>query len=389
MNINLQDDNPLLSESLEIKNEELLKYNSIFNQVWNKSFDGMRLVDKEGIVIFVNDALCGMLEKERDEMIGKHYTICYAAENQGEMLKKQQQRFSSHTIEPHLERLITLWNGKKVWFELSNSFISDGNDGQLLLSIFRNITPRKKTEEKLQDSIASKDKFFSIIAHDLKSPFQGLIGFSNILLNDFESLTKDEIKDFITHISKSANNLLILLQNLLEWSRLQTGKMDYNPVKVDLNIEVETAINILKGNAFKKGIRLNNQISEGTLLKADRNMLDCICQNLLTNAIKFTREGGEVKISALESGDFYQINVADTGVGIRECDMKKLFKIDVSHTTKGTANESGTGLGLLLLKDMVEMHNGKIWVESEFGKGSTFIFTLPKHRETTQPGGSH
>lgn len=380
MDINFREDDSLQTESIETPNDELLKYNSIFNQVWNKSFDGMRLVDKDGIVVYVNDALCNMLEKKREELVGRHYTICYTSEHQDEMLKKQQQRFSSHTIEPHLERLITLWNGKKIWLELSNSFISDNDGGQLLLSIFRNITGRKETEEKLKETLAGKDKFFSIIAHDLKSPFQGLIGFSNILLNDFENLTKEEVKDFISQISKSANNLLNLLQNLLEWSRLQTGKMEYNPVKIDLREKAETAINVLSGNAFKKGISLINEIPEGAFLFADSNMLNSICQNLLTNAIKFTGEGGQIKLSAHPEGDFWRVTVSDTGIGIRECDLNKLFRTDVSHTTKGTANEIGTGLGLILLKDMVEMHKGKIRVESEYGKGSKFIFTLPVYK---------
>jgi len=366
-----------LTEDFINENNELVKENSVFYQVWNKAFDGMRLVDKNGVVIFVNDALCRMFEKERNEMIGEDYTICYDRENKDSMLKKQQQRFLAHTIEPHLERLTTLWNGKKVWFDLSNSFITDERGEQLLLSIFRDITPRKDSEEKLKELLASKDKFFSIIAHDLKSPFQGLIGFSNILRDDYEKLTPEEIRDFSGNISKSANSLLNLLQNLLEWSRMQTGKMDFNPQRTDIYWEIKNAENILVGNAVKKGIKINNFVPEGTFVTADRNMVDSICQNLLTNAIKFTKSGGEITFTAEAEGDFIKTTVSDTGVGIREADLEKLFRIDISHTTKGTANEKGTGLGLLLLKDMVEKHNGRIWVESVYGRGSSFMFTLP------------
>lgn len=366
--------------NFQIPDDEPADYNSIFNQVWNKSSDGMRLVDKNGIIIFVNDALCKMLKKERRELIGRNYSDCYIAENQDEMAKKQQQRFLSHTIEPQLERLITLWNGEKVWFELSNSFITNSDGSQLLLSIFRDVTKRKETEVKLKELLASKDKFFSIIAHDLKSPFQGLIGFANILLFDFDELTKEEVKEFISHISNSANSLLLLLQNLLEWSRLQTGKMEYYPNRINLYSQAETVISIIEGNAVKKGIKLNNQIPKGAFVYADKNMLSSICQNLLSNAIKFSNPGENIVISADELADYYQITVADTGVGIREQDLKKLFRIDVSHSTKGTANETGTGLGLILLKDMVEMHGGKIWVESQFGKGSKFMFTLPRNK---------
>jgi PAS domain S-box-containing protein len=366
-----------LTEDFINENNELVKENSVFYQVWNKAFDGMRLVDKNGVVIFVNDALCRMFEKERNEMIGEDYTICYDRENKDSMLKKQRQRFLAHTIEPRLERLTTLWNGKKVWFDLSNSFITDERGEPLLLSIFRDITPRKDTEEKLKELLASKDKFFSIIAHDLKSPFQGLIGFSNILRDDYKNLTPEEIREFSGNISKSANSLLNLLQNLLEWSRMQTGKMDFNPQRTDIYWEIKNAENILVGNAVKKGIKINNFVPEGTFVTADRNMVDSICQNLLTNAIKFTKSGGEITFTSEAEGDFIKTTVSDTGVGIREEDLEKLFRIDVSHTTKGTANEKGTGLGLLLLKDMVEKHSGRIWVESVYGRGSRFMFTLP------------
>jgi len=368
--------------SLKASNAELEKERLIFRQVWNKSFDGMRLVDKDGIVVFVNDALCRMLERKREDLEGKHYTTCYDPENQEEMSIKQKERFSAHTVAPYFERLITLWNGKQVWFELSNSYITTNNNEQLLLSIFRDISHRKESEEKLKELLASKDKFFSIIAHDLKSPFQGLIGFSNILVEDYENLSKEEIKEFIGGISKSATNLFYLLQNLLEWSRLQTGKIEYKPYKLDLHLEAKMAINMLIGNAMKKGVKIVNEIPENTLLMADKNMLNSIIQNLVTNAIKFSNEGGEIKLTTIDLGDFIEVTVADKGVGIREGDMYKLFRIDVSHSTRGTANEGGTGLGLILLKDMVERHNGKIWAESVFGKGSKFKFTLPKYTES-------
>lgn len=355
---------------------------SVFEQVWNQSFDGMRLVNKEGIVVFVNDALCRLFEKSREEIEGNHYTVCYDSDSQDYMLKKQKERFLSHTIEPNFERQAKLWNGKEVWFELSNSFITSDDKEQLLLSIFRDVTNRKATEEKLKEHIISKDKFFSIIAHDLKSPFQGLIGFSNILLEDYENLSEDEIKEFIGNISKSATNLFYLLQNLLEWSRLQTGKMEYVPSRLDLGFEIKMVINILIGNALRKGIKIINEIPEGIFLMADRNMLNSICQNLITNAIKFSNSGGEVKITVSDEGNFVEVTVSDTGVGIREADMEKLFRLDISHSTRGTANEGGTGLGLLLLKDMVELHKGTIRAESHFGKGSRFMFTLPKYKET-------
>jgi PAS domain S-box-containing protein len=368
-------------KQLENKNAGLRKEITIYKQIWDKSFDGMRLVDKDGSILLVNNALCWMLEKSKNELEGEDYTVCYAPERREEMMERQKNRFSMHTFEPQFDKLQTLWNGKKVWFELSNSFIDLNDNEQLLLSIFRDISVSKDAEKKLKELISSKDKFFSIIAHDLKSPFQGLLGFSDILSEDFDTLSNEEIKSFIGNIAQSARNLFNLLQNLLEWSRLQTDRIDYNPAQLDLYEEVSSVLELVSGNAVNKKIALINEVAKKTFVFADDNMLRSICQNLVSNAIKFTRPGGEIKITASEGkNNFIRIAVADNGVGIREGDLDKLFRIDVTHTTKGTANETGTGLGLIIIKEMVERHGGEIWVNSVYGQGSEFVFTLPKQK---------
>lgn len=237
------------------------------------------------------------------------------------------------------------------------------------------------SEIELQELNAAKDKFFSILAHDLRSPFNGLLGFSNILVEDLEILSKEEIKNFAIQIQGSAKNLFNLIENLLQWSRIQSGKVQCQPIKLDISDVVNDVISVLIGNAIRKNISLRSEITPYTYTFADQNMIYSIIQNLIANAIKFTGNGGEIRISSEMMGNFIQINVIDSGTGIRKEDMEKLFRIDVQHTTMGTAKEKGTGLGLILCKELIEKQGGSISVESVFGKGTSFSITLPAIRE--------
>jgi len=235
----------------------------------------------------------------------------------------------------------------------------------------------EKYNDELRELNASKDKFFSIVAHDLKSPFQGLLGFSNLLCNDLDSLSREQIKHYADNIRISTRNVYELIENLLDWSRIQVGRFEFAPDEFTLNTEAQKVVTLLHGNASKKGITISNTIPQDIIVKADHKMLHCIFQNLLSNAIKFTNANGQIVLSAESSGKMINIKIADDGVGIKKEDIVKIFKIDTQFTTTGTAQEKGTGLGLLLCKEMVEKHGGSIDVESEPGKGSVFYFTLP------------
>lgn len=236
----------------------------------------------------------------------------------------------------------------------------------------------KLSEERLKELNTDKDKFFSIISHDLKSPFNSLLGFSDLLLNDYEELSDEEIKTFTLNINTAAKNLYKFIDNLLQWATIQSGKMEYNPSIIKLHDVVESTIGILSGNAVKKDIRLFNKVAKNTFVYADFNSVNSIVQNLIVNAVKFTNPGGEVSVSAELLGKDVEITVADTGVGMSQQEMDKLFRIDVQHSTKGTAKESGTGLGLILCKEMIEKNGGTIRIESQKALGSRFIFTLPR-----------
>ncbi len=237
-----------------------------------------------------------------------------------------------------------------------------------------------KSEEELKKSNASKDKFFSIIAHDLRAPFTSLIGLTDFLAHDIDNLSKEDITTFAQKINSSAQGIYNLLENLLQWARLQSKTIEFNPHNFKVYEIVEQIENTIIGISVKKNIKIINKVDKNIEAYADKNMIYSVLHNLISNAIKFTKPRGTVTINCKENSDMLILEVMDNGIGIDKEDLDKLFRIDVNHSTKGTANEKGTGLGLILCKELVERNNGKIKVESELGKGSKFSFTVPKAR---------
>ncbi|GBD89685.1 non-motile and phage-resistance protein [bacterium BMS3Abin04] len=236
----------------------------------------------------------------------------------------------------------------------------------------------KESEQKLKELNEDKDKFFSILAHDLRTPFNALLGLSEFVIQEYNELSSDEVIKIVKDINSAGQNLFRLLENLLSWSRLTSGRADFNPEKVDLYGIALQAVLLLKQTAEKKEISLKNSIQKNSFVFVDETMIESVIENLITNAIKFTPRKGSIEISSKELTDAYQISISDTGVGISEENLQKLFRMDVHFTEYGTEREKGSGLGLLLCKEHVQKNGGKIWVESEEGKGSTFYFTVPK-----------
>lgn len=243
----------------------------------------------------------------------------------------------------------------------------------------------QKNEEKLTEANATKDKFFSIIAHDLKNPLHSITLSSDLLINKYKQMSGEQLLDLINSIYKSGQHLSTLLENLLQWSRAQSGKLEFDPIQFDIReLSVEN-ISLLLGNAIKKKITIENEIADATYVYGDPNMISTVIRNLISNAIKFTNEHGQVKISSREEKGMIEISVRDNGIGIEDDDLKKLFRIDIHHTTIGTLREKGTGLGLILAKEFIDIHGGKIWVERNGDKGTTFKFTLPKESPKVIP----
>lgn len=232
---------------------------------------------------------------------------------------------------------------------------------------------------ELRELNAAKDRFFSIIAHDLKNPIGAFKNILNVLNEDFASFSEEEILEFINDLTASSKNLFELIENLLEWSRAQTGRIQFNPDRNDLFHVVKNTLSIVKLNAEEKKIKLSSNIEENSVAVFDANMIQTVLRNLVSNAIKFTPEGGSIDVLLSERDEnFYEIVVKDSGVGISQDNIDKLFRIDQHHTTMGTNDEKGTGLGLILCSEFVKKHGGEIKVESLPGEGSKFSFTVPR-----------
>lgn len=238
----------------------------------------------------------------------------------------------------------------------------------------------KEYTTQLENLNATKDKFFSIIAHDLKNPFNAILGFSRILYNDYQELNDEEILKFVRAIRDSSENAFKLLQNLLVWSRLQTGHVEYSPEICSLNLIVNETLALLKPQAITKNIHVVADVEPTLQVYADENMVKTILRNLVSNAIKYSHSGGKVEVRAEDQGTEVLVSVGDTGIGMNPSLVARLFNVGESTERPGTANEMGTGLGLILCKEFLQKHNSSMNVRSEEGKGTDFSFHLAKYR---------
>jgi two-component system, sensor histidine kinase and response regulator len=285
-------------------------------------------------------------------------------------------------------------DGSLVWVEISSRAIFNEKNDTRIIAIIRSIEERKAAELKILEQTAelekqknlleilnsTKDKFFSIISHDLKNPFSVLLNMTDLLIDSYESMNSQEIGKIIQTISKTVKYTYDLLENLLLWSRSSTDTIQYIPQNNDITKLILETIILVKSQADTKNITLDININDTKKAYFDYNMIKTVSRNLITNAIKFSYENSKISIK-IEDYDYkyYIISVADTGVGIPQDKLDKLFKIgETDISSKGTKNETGTGLGLILCKEFIDKHNCKIWAESEMGKGTTFFFTLPK-----------
>lgn len=236
---------------------------------------------------------------------------------------------------------------------------------------------KERQDHKIKKLLNDKNQFFSIISHDLRGPLGSSVSLSEILLENIDQYSREEIKEISELLHDSNKNIYKLLENLLEWSRVQTGMITFHPKKILLNALIEENIELSRNVALNKNISILFESDELVETAADQNMISTILRNLLSNAIKFTDKNGEIKIKLIKTNQEVEISITDNGIGVPDAIKEKLFKINGKVSQKGTENELGSGLGLLLCKEFVNIHEGEIWVESQPGKGSTFTFTLP------------
>jgi PAS domain S-box-containing protein len=276
--------------------------------------------------------------------------------------------------------------GNIVWVRNKVNYIKNSSgEIQKVYGLVSDITLKKQAEEEMKKSTEdliklneTKDRFLSIISHDLRTPFSSILGFTDLLTND-EELNSEERKQYVNYIQESSKSMLSLLNSLLDWTRLQTGRIQYEPERIDASSLIEKSIHSVSGDALRKRIDIYSTVSKGKFIFIDKSLISQVFNNLLSNAIKFTNSNGRITISVRPAStlSFLEFSVKDNGQGIKEENLDKLFSVDSKFTTVGTDGEKGSGLGLSLVKEIIEKHGGIIWAESEYGNGSNFKFTLP------------
>jgi len=287
--------------------------------------------------------------------------------------------------QPHIWEFQNLITNR--WYQCHDQAIHWTNGNLVRFEIATDITEEKENEQTLKNNEiklcelnSTKDKLFSIIAHDLRNPFSTILLASELLLRHLSKKDFAKVESDVNLIYNASKRGYALLGNLLEWARSQTGNINFSPLDLHLESMVSESIEIVEYQAKNKNIIITNDVPDDFYIIADKNLLNIVFSNLLTNAIKFTKNDGAITITAHTKGNMVEVSVVDTGIGIPKEDQDKLFRLDTNFSREGTANEVSTGLGLILCKEFIEKHNGKIWVESESEKGSSFRFTLPVFR---------
>lgn len=347
---------------------------------------GMCLVDLKGNIFKVNEQMSKIFGFSNDELEQMNVIDISHPDFNTVSSKFIKNATEGTELNTEFEKKYFHKNGSILTCLVKSSSVMDKNNNILFfISHIQDITDKKNAEiilhkqkEELQKLNSEKDKFFSIIAHDLMNPFNSIISFSNLLEEQIKSKEYDEIELFSKIIQQSSQRAMNLLINLMEWSQSQTGRMEFNPIHFDLDHLISEIILLFSEIAKQKCITIEKSITLPTEIFGDRNMLSAVLRNLISNAIKFTKLDGKIIISAIKNGSNIDVSICDNGVGIEQKRVEKLFQLTENYSTLGTEKEKGTGLGLILCKEFVEKHDGEIWVESEVGKGTSINFSIPQ-----------
>ncbi|HLN21061.1 MAG TPA: PAS domain-containing sensor histidine kinase [Bacteroidales bacterium] len=372
---------------LEMQNEELRIATDIavsasekYTMLYDFAPVGYFTLDQSGVIREVNLTGALILGKDRESLTGQKLKD-FISPDTSEVFSEFYIKLLETGIKQTCYSRLTFRDKPSIYCHFEG--IIAENDNCLVAVI--DVTEQKRAEQILKESEArlkelnaTKDKFFSIIAHDLRGPFTAIIGFASLLREKIKSEDYKEAGKYAEFIQDSSSRAMSLLMNLLDWARLQTGKIKFNPENLRLSEIIDGVTVMLKDSAQQKSITIYKKISGDIPLVADKAMISNVILNIVSNAIKFTNPGGNVEISSFNDQNELTVIITDNGVGINKNKIEKLFVIEGNQSTRGTLNEEGTGLGLILCKEFISRHGGKIWAESEPGKGSSFFFTIPQ-----------
>ncbi len=375
--------------SEEIKSEQALieneyKYRTLFENM----HDVVAILNNEKQIIDVNSAAFELFEYTKDEIMSMQIENLIYKDDQhiSDTYFQKLENTGSYIM---YEGRIKTKTGKIKWIQVNATEITKNGKKIGSQDIIRDITQRKKNEIELEEAIkklhalnATKDKLFTIIAHDLKSPFNSILGFAQLINRNIHTCETEKTEKYLLQIIASSKSTLGLLENMLNWAKNQTGQLSFNPDTIKLSEILDLTLDVLNSAAKIKNISVTCEVNNIEVF-ADQNMLKTVLLNLISNAIKFTKSGGKIEVIAIEKNNETEITVADNGIGMNKLTRNYLFNPEKNTTTNGTANEKGSGLGLMICKEFIEKHQGKIWVESEAGKGSRFKFTIPVHPYTS------
>jgi PAS domain S-box-containing protein len=368
---------------------ELRKSEEKYRLLVDEVSDGFYIIDTEGMFTFANRALANLLGYEDpNEIIGRSFVEFLLP---GEAEKQSLQYHNALALGLDNDLVITevlRKDGTHAILEIRSRIIFVDNKPIGFRGVVLDITERKNAELQLQkyaDELKSaneaRDRFYSIIAHDLRGPFQAFLNVSEMCATEIDTLTTEEIKIFATELNLALKRQYQLLTDLLDWTRLQTKDFNLNLENSKLHILVNEVIDSLALMSKQKEIKVKNKVDKNSFILTDTHLLKLALRNLISNGIKFTNRKGFVIISSKTLDGYIAVTVSDNGIGISKEDISKLFTRNERFSTDGTAMETGTGLGLMICKQIVEKHGGNIWIESELGKGSKFIFTIPESKD--------